>query len=136
MFVRIINLLIALVIVVQGGCLRACELQQLILGDNDDSSQSSVTTSTPSEQIASTGSVVSECASNEGSRSSEKSETCSCEFKKGLAQPERVDTGLAFDFRAPLSILNTVPPVADRPAVYFVLATKAPTGSQYTPLLI
>ena len=136
MLVRMVNLLVALVVVAQGGCLRACQLQELILGDNDDTSPSSVTTSTSSGQQTCTDSLVSKFASAEGSRTPSKSEACSCEYKKGLAQPERMDTGVAFDIAAPVWMLNTMGIFADRPAVRFVMPLPAPADSQYTPLLI
>jgi hypothetical protein len=84
-----VQFLLILSVVAQGGCLRACQLQRMIVCDGDDDARTPATLTDSAE--AATAAVCTAGTVDPGSnnQSDDKSSPCSCEFRNGLAQPDR-----------------------------------------------
>jgi hypothetical protein len=138
MFLRTVHFLLAFVVMVQGGCLRACQLHEIIIGGNDgDYSEAYAVPSGSCGQTAGSKNAILKISGDDNSKSPGKSETCSCEYRKGLATPDRLDTGMVFNFSVPVRTLDTLAPVAaDFPTVPVAAAMPVPVHLQDRPLLI
>lgn len=116
-----VQLLLMLAVVAQGGCLRACQFERVLVGDADDAGHTIATDVAAASDVAH-GSPASCVATTVPDSSEHGSGQCPCEFRKGLAQPERVSAShqaLALDFlkgsprlfdASCLPLLSTIPP--------------------------
>ena len=100
----------------------------MILGDNDSAAKSC---------IVSAAGLQSAAISDYDSKSSDKSEVCPCDLRKGLAQPGRMDLDAAVSFCAPLDLLNFATPVSACRTTHLLGAKPTPSHASYsTPRLI
>ena len=81
-----VQFLLILSVVAQGGCLRACQLQRMMLGENDGGFRPSVVATALTDSTT----ACLQGTKHTGSKQSDgNSASCPHEFRKGLANPDR-----------------------------------------------